>query len=323
MAAAALSLMTSGVAWAKDFVVGLSWDTKDTLVQSWEDYFQSESKTMGDAAGVHFKWIINVANNDPAQQAANIEDLINQNVDVIVARAKDGTAIGASIRAAKAANIPFVTFDRESSTIKPTAHVGADSYAHAKLAATALVAELKEKGAKARCIELLGSQVDTNAVNFSKAWNDVTTNSGVVVNLMQVPTEWNPELFLSGTTNAFKAHPDANCLFVASDFALSAVQSALEKIGRWKPAGDPNHVWMASVGLMPTAVKAMEGGYLDDAALWDSYGHARELDRVLIAIAKGQDPGCGEHGCLVTGRIGTPATINTMDNIWSRKYNDQ
>jgi ABC-type sugar transport system substrate-binding protein len=45
---------------------------------------------------------------------ANIEDLINQNVDLIVARAEDATAIGASIRAAKAANIPFRTFDRES-----------------------------------------------------------------------------------------------------------------------------------------------------------------------------------------------------------------
>src|SRR5580704_7737795 len=84
------SCFYSSVVLAKDFVVGLSWDTKDTLVQAWEDYFQSESVTMGNAAGVHFKWIINVANNDPAQQASNIEDLINQGVDVIVARAKDG-----------------------------------------------------------------------------------------------------------------------------------------------------------------------------------------------------------------------------------------
>jgi ribose transport system substrate-binding protein len=317
------SFFYSSFALAKDFVVGLSWDTKDTLVQAWEDYFQSESVTMGNAAGVHFKWIINVANNDPAQQASNIEDLINQGVDVIVARAKDGAAIGASIRAAKAANIPFVTFDRESTTIKPTAHVGADSYAHARLAATALVNDLRKHGVNGKCIELLGSQVDTNAVNFSRAWNDVTKNSGVVTTLMQVPTEWNPELFLSGTTNAFKAHPEANCMFVASDFALSAVKSALEKIGRWKPQGDPRHVWIASVGLMPSAVKAMEGGYLDDSALWDTYAQAGELDRVLIAIAKGKDPGCGDKGCLVNGRIGTPATINSMDNIWSKKYNDQ
>src|SRR5580693_8884737 len=151
---ALIAATSSGVALAKDFVVGLSWDTKDTLVQAWEDYFQSESKTMGDAAGVHFKWIINVANNDPTQQAANIEDLINQGVNVIVARAKDGTAIGASVRAAKEAGIPFVTFDRESTNVKPTAHVGADSYAHAKLAATALVEELRAKNVHGRCIEL-------------------------------------------------------------------------------------------------------------------------------------------------------------------------
>src|SRR5260370_9214360 len=112
--------LCSGVALAKDFVVGLSWDTKDTLVQAWEDYFQSESKTMGDAVGVHFKWIINVANNDPTQQAANIEDLINQGVNVIVARAKDGTAIGASVRAAKEAGTPFVTFHPDGTNCTPT-----------------------------------------------------------------------------------------------------------------------------------------------------------------------------------------------------------
>src|SRR5260370_15824061 len=122
--------LCSGVALAKDFVVGLSWDTKDTLVQAWEDYFQSESKTMGDAVGVHFKWIINVANNDPTQQAANIEDLINQGVNVIVARAKDGTAIGASVRAAKEAGIPLRTFRRQSTNVKPTPPVRAHSHAH-------------------------------------------------------------------------------------------------------------------------------------------------------------------------------------------------
>ena len=93
-AAVAGSALVGGAASAKDLTVGLSWDTKDTLVQSWEDYAQSEGKKLGEAAGVNIKWVINVANNDPAQQAANIEDLISQGVDVIVARAKDATAIG-------------------------------------------------------------------------------------------------------------------------------------------------------------------------------------------------------------------------------------
>lgn len=312
-----------GVALAKDITVGLSWDTKDTLVQSWEDYMQAQSKTMGAAAGVNFKWVINVANNDPTQQAANIEDLINQGVDIIVARAKDDAAIGASIRAAKAANIPFVTFDRESTTVQPTAHVGGDGYEHAKLVGDAFVALLKQQGVQGKCVELLGSQVDTNAINASKGWHDATDSSGVIQTITKVPTEWNPDLFLSGTTNAFKAHPEANCLFAASDFALSAVQSALQSVGRWASAGKPGHVWLASVGLMPPAVKAMKGGYLDVSALWDSYGQAGELDTVLIDIATGKDPGCGTKGCLAGGRIATPATIDAMPNVWSKTYSDQ
>jgi ribose transport system substrate-binding protein len=63
-----------------------------------------------------------------------------------VARAEDASAIGASIRAAKAANIPFMTFDRESATTKPTAHVGGDSYDQGKTTAEAFVALLQEKG---------------------------------------------------------------------------------------------------------------------------------------------------------------------------------
>ena len=49
----------------------------------------------------------------PSRQASNIEDLINQNMNPIVARPEDASAIAASIRAAKAANIPFITFDRQ------------------------------------------------------------------------------------------------------------------------------------------------------------------------------------------------------------------
>ena len=43
-----------------------------------------------------------------------------------------------------AANIPFTTFDRESATTKPTAHVGGDSYDQGKTTAEAFVALLKD-----------------------------------------------------------------------------------------------------------------------------------------------------------------------------------
>ena len=95
----------------QEVTVGLSWNQYDvSLVNAWETYMQAEGEVQGAAAGVHYNWIINAADGDPARQAANIEDLINQGVDIIIARAEDNAAIGASIRAAADIGIPFITF---------------------------------------------------------------------------------------------------------------------------------------------------------------------------------------------------------------------
>src|ERR1700693_2441057 len=79
-----LSAILGGEAAAKDITIGFSWYPKEaSLETAWEYYLKSEGKVQGDAAGVTIKWIFNVANGDPARQAANIEDLINKGVDIV------------------------------------------------------------------------------------------------------------------------------------------------------------------------------------------------------------------------------------------------
>jgi ribose transport system substrate-binding protein len=317
--AAAACLLLAAPAQAKDVTVGLSWNAVDNdIVVKWQEYLQAEGKRQGEPAGLNFKWVINVANADPARQAANIEDLINQGVNLIMARAEDASAIGASIRAAKQAGIPFMTYDRQSSTTKPTAHVGGDSYDQGKTTAEAFVALLKEKGVQGKCIELQGSLTDINAVNRTKAWHQVTDGSGVITTLESVPTEWNPDKYRSGAVNALRAHPEANCMFLASDFAWPAVQSALESVGRLAKTGDPKHVWIATQDLFPEAVKAMEQGYIDLGTIYDAYGHAKEGIRVAILILKGEKIDCPDNVCLVGGRLATQQNIDTIENLWSR-----
>ena len=191
------------LAQAKDITVGMSWNQKESSLETaWEDYFRSEGISQGKAAGVNITWIFNVAAGDPTRQAANIEDMINKGVDIVMARAEDAAAIGASVRAAKTAGIPLVTFDRASANTKPTAHVGGDSYDQAVTTANAFVDLLKKNNVHGKCIELEGALTDINAVKRTKGWHDITDKSGVIETVIQVPTEWNPELFLSGLTNA-------------------------------------------------------------------------------------------------------------------------
>jgi ABC-type sugar transport system substrate-binding protein len=63
-----------------------------------------------------------------------------------MARAFDSGAIGTSIKSAEKAGIPFITFDRGSTSGKPTAHVGGDSYDQAKQTAEAFAAILEKGG---------------------------------------------------------------------------------------------------------------------------------------------------------------------------------
>lgn len=302
--------------------VGLAWNVKNqSLVQAWEDYMIAVSEGYA-ADGMDFNWIVNVADGDPARLASNIEDLINQGVDIIVTRPEDAAAIGASIRAANEAGIPIVTFDRASSTDQPTAHVGADSYNQAVSTAEEFAKILEAAGVQGKCIELQGQLTDINAVNRSAGWNDVDAQTDQFETVVQVPTEWNPDLFRSGTANALQANPDANCLFVASDFAFNAVQAALEAAGRWAPAGEEGHVWVAAQDVNPQGLVAMEGGYIDVATTYDAFSHSEELVRVVAAVLNGEDPGCTEEGCLVAGRVATPENVSTMENLWSRDYQD-
>ena len=146
----------------------------------------------------------------------------------------------------------------------------------------------------------------------------VTDGSGVITTLESVPTEWNPDKFRSGTVNALRAHPEANCMFLASDFAWPAVQSALEVARPLAKTGDPKHVWIATQDLFPEAVKAMEQGYIDLGTIYDAYAHAKEGDTGGDPDPQGRKDRLPDNVCLVKGRLATQQNIDTIENLWSR-----
>ena len=180
---------------------------------------------------------------------------------------------------------------------------------------------LKKNNVRGRCIELQGSLTDENAVNRSNAWNKIANESGIITTIAQVPTEWNPELFRSGTANALRANPDANCMFLASDFALSAVKQAMESADKWHPRGSSKHIWLATQDVFPEAVKALQSGHIDLGTTYDAYMHSNEAVRVALIILSGINPNCGEKGCLAKGRLATQENIDSLENLWSRPAN--
>ena len=179
---------------------------------------------------------------------------------------------------------------------------------------------LKNNNIEGKAIEVLGDLVDMNAVYRSQGWHEVEKARGQWETIVQVPTEWKAEKFRSGVVAALAAHPEANCMFVASDFCFSAVELALEEAGRLAPTGDPKHVWIAAQDVNPQGYDAMLNGYIDVATTYDAYFHAVEAIWTIVPLALGET-GIGTNH-LVPGRVATPDTVADMPYMWAKDYKD-
>jgi ribose transport system substrate-binding protein len=306
----------------KTFTVCVSWNEEiHSQIRAWKTFMEEYSAVKGPENGLKFNWIHTVANGDAVQQANNIQDCINQKVDAIVVRAQDSGTIGASITAAKAANIPILLMDREAASDgpQPTAFIGEDTYKQAFTTATAFAKLLKEKGVQGKCVEFLGDQLDKNAVNRSNAYHDVEKSEGAWVTVAQVPTEWKPEKFYSGGLNAFQAHPEANCIYTASDFTFSSIANALQAVDKYYVTGDPKHVWIAGEDIHPQGYDAMVAKYYDLGTTFEVYDQAVLVVDVLIKISHSEPVDLVN---LVSGRLATWETVAQMDNLYARDYRD-
>lgn len=304
----------------KTVKVCVAWNEKvHSLIEAWQDYMEEYGATYGPENGIKFEWIVNVANGDATQQANNIQDCINQEVDIIVARAQDSGTIGSSIEAANAAGIPFITLDRTSTSGDPTTHVGEDSYLQAETTARAFAELLNANGVEGKCIELQGDLLDNNAIARHEAWTDVENETKAWTTIASVPTEWKAEKFYSGTLNALQAHPEANCLYVASDFAFSSVENALQAVGKLAPTGDPNHIWVAADDVNPQGYTAMLNKYIDVGTTWEAWDVSVKLVEVMVKLANGETVDAKN---LISGRLATPDTVESMEYLYAKEYSD-
>lgn len=302
--------------------VGISFASKETVFyQQAEDMLIQAAEEFTAETGREVNVTVTVADADVTRQASNIEDLISRRPDVILMVPQDSRAIISSIQAVRNAGIIPMTFIRAASPdadVQPDAHVGLDTVHQAYVAGLYLMNKMREDGVEPRIIHVIGDLRDENAVNRQFGFERAVSEFPEAEILATVPSEWNPDRALAGLSAALQAHPDANAVLVASDFLLGAVQTALERVDKWAPYGEPNHVYHANLDVQPNALSAIEEGYIDVNTLWDHYEQGRAAMRAIVALVDGVE--LPARNILVQARIVTPENIDSMENISSRNY---
>lgn len=321
----ALSMMGGVAAQAEEdnvLKVGISWaHYNDALFYSWgEGLEEILQNTYADEGYESFEWISVVAEDDAAKQAADISDLITQGCDAIIAYAYDNQAIASSIKEAQAANIPMILWDRDvaaGTTPEGDLFIGLDTYNQAYLAGKGFFQKMVDAGETPNeIISIIGATNDNNALNRQKGFEDAAAEFGFEIT-QTVPSDWDAEKALTGFTAAWQAHPNSNCVLIASDFIITSVQTVLEMNDAWYPAGEEDHVWVCSQDGFPTGVKFMKEGYMDYSGMYSIDAMCGDFADAVYDLINGTYE--GETKLYSDPLIVDAADVNDME-LWGANY---
>ncbi len=207
----------------------------------------------------------NISNFDDNKQFEQVKAMIARKVDGILIIQTDAKAVIPAIRAANAANIPMVHFNRPPA--KSDAYsvaIQADNRKIMQNTVQFLVDEAKQKGGSYKACILIGDLGDVNAIQRRDGFFDIVNQHKDMIEVVaRVATEWNADKAFAGLTNALQANPDINFLVTSSDFMHPQIEQVLKSANKWHKRGDPGHVLFGGFDGDEGAYQRLVDGYLD------------------------------------------------------------
>ncbi len=265
--------------------IGVAFETLQTefWVAGWD-------KLKADCAAKGIAVLEGVADGDAAKQFDQVKSFISRKVDGIIIVPKDGKMVIPMIKAANAANIPVVLYNRpaDPTDAKHTA-VAPDNFAITKETVTYLVSLAKKTGKKQKAMILMGDLSDVNAIGRRDGFEAAIKEAGDAVEVVaRIPTDWNQEKALAGVQSAFQANPDIGLIFTSSDFMFPSIKSVLSNLDKWKKHNEAGHIILGGFDGDATAYQLMAEGYVDATGVQDVYWEAEQAIQAIVDAKAGK-----------------------------------
>ena len=210
---------------AEAYTLGLS---LSTLNNPFFVTLKEGAEEAADAAGVTL--VVVDSQDDPATEATNMEDLIQQGVDAILVNPTDADAIVPSIQKANEAGIPVFTIDRAAAGGDIVSHIASDNVAGGRMAAEFLCNLLDGRG---NVVELEGIAGTSAARDRGQGFNDYMSNNCPAVEIVARQTaNFNRAEGLGVFENILQAQPEINGVFAHNDEMILGAIEAAEAAGR-------------------------------------------------------------------------------------------
>ncbi|MEE4633304.1 sugar ABC transporter substrate-binding protein [Pseudomonas alliivorans] len=215
---AAVTLATTGQAWAENLTVGLA-------VANLQADFFNQIKQSVEAAGKEkgIKVITVDAQGNSATQVSQVQDLITRKIDALIYIPAGATAAGVPVKAAKAAGIPVIAVDRNAPDAPGDTFIASDSVAAARTLAE-YVGEVT--GGKGR-VAILQGQIGTSPENDrAKGFSEGLAKFPGLKVVAEQPAEWAQDRGFAVAQDMLQRDPNITVFFGRADaMALGAAQA--------------------------------------------------------------------------------------------------
>lgn len=291
-AIAAAAFATSGIAQAKDLVVGLA------VANLQADFFNQIKQSVeaeGKAKGV--KVITVDAQGNSSTQVSQIEDLITRQIDVLIYIPAGATAAGVPVKAAKAAGIPVIAVDRNAPDAPGDTFIASDSVAGAKTLAEYVGKVTQGKGR----VAILQGQIGTTPENDrAKGFEQGLAAFPDLKVVAQQPAEWAQDKGFAVAQDMLQRDPNITVFFGRADaMALGAAQAV--------KVGNLDHpVTVVGFDGDVAALKAVASGVLQATMTQQTQAMGR------LAVDSAIDFKAGKS---VPKEQLLPAVLTTKDNV--------
>jgi ribose transport system substrate-binding protein len=177
------------------------------------------------------QYIATDSQQKPDKQLADVENMIQRGVKVILIDAVDNVAVVPAFEAANKANIPVITLIREpKGNVNYASYIWFDSVKHGRLACQFIVDQLKGKG---NVVNLQGNMATQPGQERSQGCVEAFSAAAPGVNVVATQAaSWDRVTAERVMTDILTAHPNIDGVFGANDEEALGVVKAFQEAGQ-------------------------------------------------------------------------------------------
>lgn len=225
LAAAAVFAVTTMTAQAQDTLALVVSTLNNPFFVTLKEGAEAKANELG------YKLLVLDSQNDPAKELANVEDVLNKKISLMMINPTDSDAVRSAIKAANRKDIPVVTLDRGANGGKVVSHVASDNVLGGEMAGKLIIDTLKGKG---KIVELQGVAGTSAARDRGEGFNKAVKAAGGLQVVASQPADFDRTKGLNVMENILQAQPEIDAVFAHNDEmalgAIKAVQAAKREI---------------------------------------------------------------------------------------------